>query len=235
MERISTGIKELDEKIGGGYPRARTLFVTGNTGSGKTILGMHFIYEGCLDNKKCVILATEESAEDILAQSESLGLPLTDYYKKGGLKIDRIYEERTQYAAEVFKYGIEDFDDLQSNIIGLLDRIPDGTDIVLIDNIGVFTLNMTPNEFRAQFDALISGLTKKNVTSMLIMDSVADERTEGISSYSVYGVLRVLIKDNPFTGVRERLLELLKIRNTKIPLDPIRFDITSEGIVLLKK
>ncbi|MGB8215691.1 MAG: ATPase domain-containing protein [Candidatus Methanoperedens sp.] len=235
MERLPSGIKELDEKIGGGYPRARTMFVTGTTGSGKTILGIHFIHQGCLDNKKCVLLATEESAEDIIVQSESLGLPLTEYYEKGILKIDRIYEERTKYASEVFKYGIENFEELQSNIFGLLDRIPGDTEIVVIDNIGVFTLNMTPNDFRAQFDALISGLTKKNVTSMLIMDSVADERTESISSYSVYGVLRILIKDNPFTGVRERLMEFLKIRNTKIPLDPIRFDITSEGIVLLKK
>ncbi|MCX9025732.1 MAG: hypothetical protein OIN85_06505 [Candidatus Methanoperedens sp.] len=235
MERLPSGIKELDEKIGGGYPRARTMFVTGTTGSGKTILGIHFIHQGCLDNKKCVLLATEESAEDIIVQSESLGLPLTEYYEKGILKIDRIYEERTKYASEVFKYGIENFEDLQSNIFGLLDRIPDDTEIVVIDNIGVFTLNMTPNDFRAQFDALISGLTKKNVTSMLIMDSVADERTESVSSYSVYGVLRILIKDNPFTGVRERLMEFLKIRNTKIHLDPIRFDITSEGIVLLKK
>jgi flagellar protein FlaH len=124
---------------------------------------------------------------------------------------------------------------LQTNIFGLLERIPVEIECVLIDNLGVFTLNMSPNEFRGQFDSLIVGLTKRNITAIIIMDLSADSRTENIASYSVYGVLRALIKDNPFTGARERLLEILKIRNTKISLDPIRFDITSKGIELMKK
>jgi flagellar protein FlaH len=94
---------------------------------------------------------------------------------------------------------------------------------------------MSPNEFRAQFDALIHGLAQRKVTAVVIMDSASDERVGGIAAYSVYGVIRTSIKDNPYTDARERLIEVLKIRNTKIPIDPVRFDITSKGIVFLKK
>ncbi|MFZ2411525.1 MAG: ATPase domain-containing protein [Candidatus Methanoperedens sp.] len=234
MERVSTGIKELDRMIGG-YPCNRTMLLTGTTGSGKTIMGLHLINQGCLDGKKCAIIATEETPEDLIAQAESLGMPISKYYKKGILSIERVYDERAEYIKDVLEFAVTDIDELQSNIIGLLERIPAGAEIVLIDNIGVFTLNMSPNEFRAQFDALVHGLSKKNITAMLIMDSASDERMGGIAAYSVYGVLKTSVKDNPYTGSRERVLEILKIRNTKISIDPIRFDVTSGGIVLLKK
>lgn len=234
MERVSTGIKELDRMIGG-YPCNRTMLLTGTTGSGKTIIGLHLIYKGCLDGKKCAIIATEETPEDIIAQAESLGMPVSKYYKKGLLSIERVYDERAEYIKDVLEFSVTDIDELQSNIIGLLDRIPAGAEIVLIDNIGVFTLNMSPNEFRAQFDALIHGLAKKKVTAMLIMDLASDERMGGIAAYSVYGVLKTSVKDNPYTGSRERVLEILKIRNTKISIDPVRFDVTPEGIAILKK
>ena len=90
MERIHRGIKELDSKIEGGYPLGRTMLVTGTTGSGKTILGLHLISRGCLDGKKCLIIATEEPAEDILAQAESLGTDVRKYYENGSLIIEAV-------------------------------------------------------------------------------------------------------------------------------------------------
>lgn len=235
MERVSTGIKELDGKIGEGYPRNRTTLLSGTTGSGKTILGLHFIYKGCFDGKKCAMIATEETPEDLISQAESIGLPLSKYYKNGVLDIERVYDERAEYIKDVLAFDITNIDELQSNIIGLLDRIPKDTEIVLIDNIGVFTLNMSTNEFRAQFDALVHGLAKRGITAVIILDSASDERTGGIAAYSVYGVIKTSIKENPYTGSRERLIEILKMRNTKTQLDPVRFEVTSNGIVLLKK
>jgi flagellar protein FlaH len=235
MERLHTGIEGLDEMIAGGYPKGRTILILGTTGSAKTILGISFIKRACQDGRKSLIIATEELPEDIVAQAESIGMSIEKFKNDGLLTIDKVYEERTVHAKEVLAYGIEEIDKLQSNIIGLLDRIPMDVECVLMDNIGVFTLNMSPNEFRPQIDSLVAGLTKRNITALLIMDLSADNRTENIASYSVYGVLRTSIKDNPFTGARERLLEILKIRNTRISLDPIRFDITSKGVELIKK
>lgn len=234
MDRISTGIEGFDEKIEGGYPAGRTILVMGETGSGKTILGLHLIYQGCLENKKCSIIATEELPEDIIAQAESLGMHLAEFYENGTLIINKIYEERTGRARDVLELGVETIDRLQSNVLGLLEHVPEGTDIVLIDNIGVLTLNMSTNEFRAQFDSLIHCLTKKKITTMVIMDLSSDEHTGGVAAYSAYGVIKTSKIDNPYTNARERFIELLKIRNTKTPLNPIRFDITSSGIVLLK-
>jgi len=234
MERISTGIKDLDGMMENGYPRNHTILITGTTGSGKTILGLHYINQASMDGKKCFMIATEEDPEDLIAQAESLGMPLSEYLKDNRLGIDRVFDERTEYVMGIRDNEVADIDELQSDIIGLLDRIPKDTEIVLIDNIGVFTLNMSVNEFRAQFDTLIRGLAKRKLSSVIIMDSASNERMGGIAAYSVYGVIVTSIKDDPYTNKMGRTIRILKIRNTKIPIDPVGFDITSKGIVLLK-
>jgi len=65
---------------------------------------------------------------------------------------------------------------------------------------------MSPNEFRGQFDSLILGLTKRNITAIIVMDLSSDSRTESIASYSVYAVLRALIKDNHLLEQEKGLL-----------------------------
>src|SRR3990170_6304008 len=107
MERLSTGVKDLDEMISGGYPRNRSILVSGTSGSGKTVLGLHFIHKCCLDGKKCVIIATEETPEDLLSQAESIGRSLSKYFNNS-LMIYRVYEERAKYAMDVLTYDIED-------------------------------------------------------------------------------------------------------------------------------
>jgi len=42
-------------------------------------------------------------------------------------------------------------------------------------------------------------------------------------------------RDNPYIDKRERVMDIVKIRNTKIPLDYMLFDITDKGIALLPK
>ena len=217
-----------------GYPRNHTMLITGTTGSGKTILGLHYINQSCKDGKKCFMIATEEDPEDLIAQAESLGMPLFEYLKDKRLGIDKVFEARTEYVIGMRDNDVAEIDELQSDIIGLLDRIPKGTEIALIDNIGVFTLNMSVNEFRAQFDTLIRGLAKRKISSVVIMDSASNERMGGIASYSVYGVIVTSIKDDPYTNKMGRTIRILKIRNTKIPIDPMGFDITSKGIIILK-
>jgi KaiC/GvpD/RAD55 family RecA-like ATPase len=46
MDRVSTGIPEIDKFIGGGYPKGKSVLITGSAGSGKTIVAIHFIYNG---------------------------------------------------------------------------------------------------------------------------------------------------------------------------------------------
>jgi circadian clock protein KaiC len=63
--RVSTGIGALDTLLGDGYwPGASTL-VAGPTGSGKTLLGLHFLYRGAEQGEAGVLATLQESTAQL--------------------------------------------------------------------------------------------------------------------------------------------------------------------------
>jgi KaiC/GvpD/RAD55 family RecA-like ATPase len=233
MERISTGISELDVKLEGGYPIGKVILVTGASGTGKTIFGLHFLRRSCIDGRKCVHIATEESPEDLLVQAEMLGLDLRPYLDSGQLTVKRVFETRTynvEQAAE-FGFGSKMID---VDILKQVKLVPDDTDVVVIDNMGVFALDLSVKEFRDRIDTINRMLAGKGCTTLFIMDEAAYKLTHEVSEYSAYGSIKLMVKENPYTGVRERYLDIPKMRSTKISLDLAVFDITSEGIKFRK-
>lgn len=69
IERLSTGIKELDSIIAGGVPRGFFVAITGEPGTGKTITCLHFIAQGIKENDRCIYVTTEESSSSIINQA----------------------------------------------------------------------------------------------------------------------------------------------------------------------
>jgi KaiC/GvpD/RAD55 family RecA-like ATPase len=58
LERVSTGIAGLDELVDGGYPKGRTILVSGDPGSGKTTFGLQFLLDGIVNHKENGVLVT---------------------------------------------------------------------------------------------------------------------------------------------------------------------------------
>jgi circadian clock protein KaiC len=92
--RVSTGIEALDALLGDGYwPGASTL-VAGPTGSGKTLLGLHFLYRGAEQGEAGVLATLQESraqlARIVGSYGWSLDTPGIHIYSRSpvGLLID---------------------------------------------------------------------------------------------------------------------------------------------------
>lgn len=228
MERVSTGIEELDRKLSGGYPVNKVTLVTGMAGSGKTIFGIHFIHKNCLEGRKCLIIATEETPEDILYQARLVGHDLTPYYESGQLVIEDIFENRSEIIEQT-RYGFKS-ETLDIEIPDLVKLIHEGTDCLVVDNIGTFALRVSTKKLRDQFDGLNYLVRKKSCTALLIMDESAHDMTHQLAEYSVYGSIRLLVKENSYLGKMERYMYILKMRSTPISPEMSVFDITSEGI-----
>ena len=78
MERVPTGIQRLDDLING-YPKNKTILISGTAGAGKTILGLHYVVAACERGQKAVYFCTEEPAADIRMQAMSFGWDLENY------------------------------------------------------------------------------------------------------------------------------------------------------------
>jgi len=73
IERLSIGIPELDRILAGGIPRGFSVAVTGEPGTGKTILCIQFVAQGIREGDRCIYVTTEESRESIIVQAGQFG------------------------------------------------------------------------------------------------------------------------------------------------------------------
>lgn len=58
MDRLSTGIKELDNILQGGFPEGTTILIVGRPGSGKTILAHQIMFHNASPEHKAIYLTT---------------------------------------------------------------------------------------------------------------------------------------------------------------------------------
>lgn len=86
-ERQSFGIEGLDEMLRGGVFAGSTTALIGAPGSGKTVLGLHFLARGAAEQQRGLYFGFHESPERILAQAEGLGLDLRRARDEGWLDL----------------------------------------------------------------------------------------------------------------------------------------------------
>ncbi|MFL5421961.1 MAG: RAD55 family ATPase [Myxococcales bacterium] len=86
-ERKGFGIPDLDAMMAGGPPDGTATLVLGSSGTGKTILGMHFLSEGARQKEPGLYFGFFESPARFAQQGDLLGLQLSKYAKKGLLEI----------------------------------------------------------------------------------------------------------------------------------------------------
>ena len=228
MDRIKTGIDELDKMIGG-FPVGKTILVTGDAGSGKTIFGLQFANICCMEGKKTVYISTEECAEDLRQQGKSFGWDFGRHGKKGYLKFIELAGNR---AMEIETSLDINLDSTKGNFNELIDIIPEDTKILMIDSLGNRTANLTPHEFRDRFDLLVYNLNNRGVTTLVILDSATSREFHDLALFSVYGAIQLLKKENPYTDRRERVMDIVKMRNTKTPIQLLTYEISANGIVI---
>lgn len=229
MERIKTGIEGIDQ-FTGGLPRGKTILITGDAGSGKTIFGLQFALKSYQQNLKTVYITTEEDSKDLFTQGETFGWDIQSATDSELLQ----FIELAAIRAKVTEAEISiDVDAMKGNFSKFIRELPEDTDTVIIDNIGSYTAKLTPYEFRDRFDLLVYELKERNITTLIILDSATSREFNEIALFSVYGAIKLMKRENPYTGRRERVMDVVKMRSTKTPTQFMTYEINSNGIEII--
>jgi len=215
--RVETGIHRLDNMMEGGIPRGNVVLVSGEYGTGKTTLSLHFVGDGVEDYGEFGVFVTfEEGRDSILRTGEDFGLSLKRWEKSGSLKI-----------LEVFQDSYKDLDDAGDAVVDDILEAVEGMDA---DRVVVDGLAELRNFFETK-RGLVSSLSKlrrelrsRGCTS--IVTSPLDFDIENL----VDGVI-VLHYDGEIE--KERFIEVRKMRGTSHSKSLYPFEIRDEGIFIL--
>lgn len=86
-DRVPIGAPRLDDLLRGGLPRGSSTVVIGGTGTGKTVLGLTFLIEGARRGEPGVLLALEETPDQIRSTAKGFGWDLAELEEQGLLSI----------------------------------------------------------------------------------------------------------------------------------------------------
>jgi circadian clock protein KaiC len=219
-ERISTGVKELDEMLGEkGFYRGTSILVSGTAGTGKTTLASSFVDATCKRGERSLYFAFEESTGQILRNMRSVGIDLAPHIKKGLLQI---------HVARPSQYGLE------MHLVIMHDMIKQfKPSVVVLDPITDFASVGGPTEIKAAVTRIIDFLKSNQITGMFI--AVTSERDEG--DQTVVGVSSLIdawvsLRNLENNGERRRGLFVLKSRGMAHSNQIRSFELTNDGIKL---
>lgn len=91
--RITSGNGHLDTMCGGGFFRDSIILVSGATGTGKTLMTTEFVAGGVDAGERCLLLAFEESREQLFRNASGWGRDFQKMEEEGKLKVICDYPE----------------------------------------------------------------------------------------------------------------------------------------------
>lgn len=220
-ERISTGVKELDEMLGGkGYYRGSTVMVTGTAGTGKSSLAAHLVDASCRRGERCMSFSFEESPAQIIRNMRSVGIDLQPHVSRGLLQF---------HSTRPTVHGLE------MHLVRM-HKLIEGFDpsVVVIDPVSNLQTAGTLEESTSMLIRLIDFLRKKQITCFFVSLSspgrALELTEEGMSSLVDTWLL---VRDIELGGERNRALYVLKSRGMAHSNQVREFLITSKGVRLI--
>ncbi len=221
-ERISSGIPELDDMLGGeGFYRGSSVLISGRAGTGKSSLAAHFVDAACRRGERCVYFAFEESASQIVRNMRSIGIDLEPWMHQGLLEI---------HAARPTLHGVE------RHLVSMYKVIRNFQPrVVVIDPVTNLGAAGSADEVSSMLMRLIDFLKTQQVTTLftsLTQGGSALEQTDvGISSLMDSWLLVQELESN---GERNRVLYVLKSRGTAHSNQLREMRLTAQGVQLVE-
>lgn len=228
LEKTPTGILGFDEISEGGLPKGRTAIVCGGAGCGKTMFGIEFLVRGASEyNEPGVLMAFEETPEDIARNVASLGFDIKDLAAKKKLFLDHVSVEPREIR-ESGEYDLEGlFIRLQSAVAAV------GAKRVMFDTLeAIFSGFGNSGILRAEFRRLFRWLKDRGLTTVITAERGEGTLTRhGLEEYVSDCV--ILLDHRVKEQISSRRLRIVKYRGTKHGADEYPFLIDERGMSIL--
>jgi circadian clock protein KaiC len=85
--RMSFGIEDLDNMLQGGVLSGSTTLLYGVPGTGKTMMGLHFLAEGARKGEAGLYFGFYETSERLIANAQGIGLDFASYTSGGQIQL----------------------------------------------------------------------------------------------------------------------------------------------------
>lgn len=222
-DRVSTGVDNLDTMIEGGFPRGTITMVAGASGTGKTLLGLHFIAEGASQGEPGVIVTFQENPVQLRDIAHSFGWDLSQMEEDG-------------MVIHLYNSPVEIQPDIHTDMVKrAVEKVHARR--VLIDSLRDLEI-ATPDKvrYRDYVYSLVEDFKRHGITA-LITNEIA--QLFGDFQLSEHGISFIadnviLLRYVEMEGKISRAMNVLKVRGSQHDKTIWEFQINDQGITFLR-
>lgn len=211
----------------GGFLPLTANVIEGAPGTGKSTLGMQFIYNGITRyHEPGIILTFEEFPQQYYRDAASFGWDFRRLEEEGKLRVVMSSPEVTRH----------DLESMGGIIEGIVEEI--GAKRIVVDSLTHFDrLTDDPIELRTMQYSFINALKREGLTGILTRESPAlfGQADEGDLGLAFLADSYILLRYVEIDSAIHKALLVLKLRGSDHAKDIRRFEITPQGIEVQAK
>ncbi|TLY03645.1 MAG: recombinase RecA [Thaumarchaeota archaeon] len=231
-QRVRTGIPGFDSVISGGFREGMNVVLSGSPGSGKTTLGMQFLYHGARDFDEAGIFVTlSESPISIRNNFVSYGWDIQKLIDEGKMIIidARPFKMEEGFVAldeSLYRGETLPFMHLSQLILSSIKRVK--AKRVVIDSLSVLAMQYT-NKFYARqgLQGMVHALESQGCTLMMISE-MGESQKIPTEWYVASGI--ILLHYIRREDTMERAIQVIKMRGIRHNEQVLPIKIGESGI-----
>ena len=234
--KLKTGIKRLDELIGGGIESGSRNILYGPLGTGKTVFAMQFLWQGLLEQETVAFDVMDKPFPRLRSYFNSFGWSIEPYEAKGKFISIQAFPHFEPYPKDprVTYFSLDSFDEMK-RIDQLLSekkvtRFAAGDfseqlfslfDLKYMESVEDWTINWCHFDNIVNIDVMTAA-TQKDISTQQATDLDLNK------AHNIF-----FFRLNKETYQRE--LRIVKMEGTRHPLEWLPFRINGEGIQLIRR
>ena len=216
MKLVTTGLSGLDSVMGGGFPDKTTILVSGNSGSGKTLLSLNYLLDGARKGEKVCYVSLSETKDELLRAAD---------------RIESLRDIR-KYIGKNFAIEHLQMDDAitTKRFIEIIDNYPQ-IDRLVVDNVNkLLMFSENKKAYRVHLSRLVKKFKEIGCT-LLLCESNSGIDSGNDEAFEVDGVIQLSFIDLEEKPMRS--LSVHKMRYTPFePRLPHEFVISEKALEL---
>jgi KaiC/GvpD/RAD55 family RecA-like ATPase len=189
LKRINTGIYGYDEMLNGGFFKQTVNVISGESGTGKTVLGSQFIYQAAQNGEKALCIMTTESANSLKKEMySSFKWDFWELEQKGMVSFIDIADPELRLQKTIDMAPMELIKSFKKLITHKIEEYQ--PDRIFIDAVEALLLAIeSPYKLKTLVDDLFSILRISDVTTMVSVGTTFE--IESVVEYGADSVTRL--------------------------------------------
>lgn len=230
IELVPTGISAFDDMLGGGIPQGHIVLLAGDSGTGKTLLSLEWLFHGYRDHgAPGLYLTLTEPITQAVKHVRRM-----DFYDEAAFEQEDIHFTDLRTTIDLLDLQEDATKDDVEKVIDAIEQMVQetGAKRVVLDSITALAYMLNDKELIRYFIFRLGALLDSLDCTTFMTSEVGD------SGYSVYGVEEFIsdgiikLRQEPMNHDLRRSLQIIKMRGLEYDSEQATFSISRAGITI---